>query len=338
MKLALLLYPHQNIRYRASLLQIAGEEARLVLHALGIGMDVVSETIGGAQFLTFETKRQMSEHDMQMLWQIASVYMIFSMDDKQLLPLPSQAPDYIGEDLPLLLKYKGKTNEMFTDSMLTMALAASDYCRHLDAQLIVCDPMAGKGTTPLLALRRGFHGIGIEIVKANVDEMAAYMDRYFEYHRIKYKHQQSSLTVRGKNGGLQHKWIFSDSADHFKDGDTRSLRMICGDTRNALAYLKSSSVHLMVTDLPYGVQTGTAGKEDGLLGTVSMALPGWFDTLKPGGVLCMSFNTHTIRRDALIAAIQETGFAVVDTGNLEHWVEQAIERDVVIAKKERVQE
>ena len=199
----------------------------------------------------------------------------------------------------------------------------------------------GKMWNPVRLLLMGGYAFGkmaVEIVKANVDEMAAYMDRYFEYHRIKYKHQQSSLTVRGKNGGLQHKWIFSDSADHFKDGDTRSLRMICGDTRNALAYLKSSSVHLMVTDLPYGVQTGTAGKEDGLLGTVSMALPGWFDTLKPGGVLCMSFNTHTIRRDALIEAIQETGFAVVDTGNLEHWVEQAIERDVVIAKKERVQE
>jgi tRNA G10 N-methylase Trm11 len=198
--------------------------------------------------------------------------------------------------------------------------------------------MAGKGTTPLLALRRGFHGIGIEISKASVEEMAAYMDRYFEYHRIKFKHQQSSLTVRGKNGGLQHKWVFSDTTEHFKDGDTRSLRMICGDTRNTLAYLKSTSVHIMVTDLPYGVQTGTAGKEDGILGTVSMALPGWYDTLKSGGVLCMSFNTHTIRRDALVQTVHHAGFTVIETENLEHWVEQAIERDVLIAKKERMQE
>ena len=35
--------------------------------------------------------------------------------------------------------------------------------------------------------------------------------------------------------------------------------MICGDTRDALALLRAGSVHLMVTDIPYGVQKGTAG-------------------------------------------------------------------------------
>ncbi|MBQ8094544.1 MAG: hypothetical protein IJ242_13375 [Clostridia bacterium] len=333
MKLALLLYPHSNIRYRASLLQIASEETRLVLRSLGLVSDVAAEEIGGAQFLTFDSGRLLTEREMKMIWQLSSVYMIFLMEDGRILPLESQAPDYIDEDLPLLLKYKGKTNEMFTDSMLTMALASSDFSRNFDAQLVICDPMAGKGTTPLLALRRGFHGIGIEIGRNNVDELAAYMDRYFEFHRIKYKHQQTSLTVRGKNGGTQHKWVFSDSAAHFKDGDTRSFRMICGDTRNALAFLKSGTVHLMVTDLPYGVQTGTAGRDDGLLGTVSQALPGWFDVIRPGGVLCMSFNTHTIRRELLVSETEKAGFSVVETGSLEHWVEQAIERDLVIAKK-----
>ena len=47
----------------------------------------------------------------------------------------------------------------------------------------------------------------------------------------------------------------------------------------------------------------------------------------------MSFNTHTIRRELLVSETEKAGFSVVETGSLEHWVEQAIERDLVIAKK-----
>ena len=324
MKLALLLYPHQNIRYRASLMQIAREETRLVFRALGIETEVRPEQIGGAPFLVCETMHTLSRRELGLLWHLSSVYMIFEMDGDRLVPLADARPDYIGEDLPYLLKYKGKTNEMFTDSMLTMALAASDFSRNYDAQLNVLDPLAGKGTTLLLALRRGYHGIGIEVSKSCVEELAGYMNRYFEFHKMKYKVQKSSLTVYGKSGGTQYKWLFSDSAEHFKDGDTRSLRMICGDTRNAEAFLKSE---------PYGIQMGTAGKTDGILSTVSASLPGWHAVLKTGGVLCMSFNTHTVRRDSLTGRLAECGFSVVETGPLAHWVEQAIERDLILARK-----
>ncbi len=334
MKLALLLYPHQNIRYRASLLQIALEETKLVFSALGVETEIDSKKLGGSQFLFCLPVRPLSRWEMGFLWHLSSVYMIFEMNENALVPLDDQRPDYIGEDLPYLLKYKGKTNEMFTDSMLTMALAASDFSHNYDAQLTVLDPLAGKGTTLLLALRRGYHGIGIEVSKSCVEELAGYMNRYFEFHKMKYKYQKSSLTVYGKNGGIQHKWLFSDSADHFRDGDTRSMRMICGDTRNTASFIKTGSVHLLVTDLPYGVQMGTAGKTDGILDTVSSAVPGWYSVLKKGGCLCMSFNTHTVHRDVLAGRLAECGFSVVDTGTLAHWVEQAIERDLIIARKD----
>ncbi|MBR1708392.1 MAG: hypothetical protein IJ719_06140 [Clostridia bacterium] len=334
MKLALLLYPHQNIRYRPSLLQIAEGETKMIMNAMEVSFSLTREMIGGAQFLIIETEKEMSRGELAQIWQCASMYMLFECVGEEMRPLPSMRLQYIGEDLPYLLKYKGKTNEMFTDSMITMGVCCSDFARVFDSQLIVCDPMAGKGTTPMLAIKRGYHGVGIEIGKSNVEEVTGYMNRYFEFHKIKYKHQATSLTVRGKNGGTQHKWVFSDSNAHFKDGDTRSFRMICGDTRNAMAYLKGNSVHLMVTDLPYGVQTGTAGKEDGLFATVSKALPEWFACIKPGGTLCMSFNTHTIRRDNLVSEGIRAGFTHVETGEMNHWVEQAIERDLIVLKKE----
>lgn len=263
--------------------------------------------MGGAMFLTFEAAK-LTERDMRMLSQLASVYMLFEMEDGKLTTLERTHPNYVGEDLPALLKYKGKTNEMFTDTMLTMALAASAFMPVHDSQLVVCDPMAGRGTTLMLALRRGYHGVGIEIGKADVKEAADYMTRYLEFHRIKYKRTDSALTVRGQVGGRENKFVFSDSAEHFKDGDTRTLRLICGDTREAEALLKPNSVHLMVTDAPYGVQKGTAGRQDSIGGTIAAALPGWLDVLKSGGVLAMSFNTHVTRREGLVRLFEKAGF------------------------------
>lgn len=332
MTYAFLLYPHANIRYRQSLLQLAVQELSMTLSALGREAEVVPQKMGGAMFLTFEAAK-LTERDMRMLSQLASVYMLFEMEDGKLTTLERTHPNYVGEDLPALLKYKGKTNEMFTDTMLTMALAASAFMPVHDSQLVVCDPMAGRGTTLMLALRRGYHGVGIEIGKADVKEAADYMTRYLEFHRIKYKRTDSALTVRGQVGGRENKFVFSDSAEHFKDGDTRTLRLICGDTREAEALLKPNSVHLMVTDAPYGVQKGTAGRQDSIGGTIAAALPGWFDVLKSGGVLAMSFNTHVTRREGLVRLFEKEGFEIVQTANLEHWVEQAISRDVILARK-----
>ena len=332
MTYAFLLYPHANIHYRQSLLQLAVQELSMTLSALGREAEVVPQKMGGAMFLTFEAAK-LTERDMRMLSQLASVYMLFEMEDGKLTTLERTHPNYVGEDLPALLKYKGKTNEMFTDTMLTMALAASAFMPVHDSQLVVCDPMAGRGTTLMLALRRGYHGVGIEIGKADVKEAADYMTRYLEFHRIKYKRTDSALTVRGQVGGRENKFVFSDSAEHFKDGDTRTLRLICGDTREAEALLKPNSVHLMVTDAPYGVQKGTAGRQDSIGGTIAAALPGWFDVLKSGGVLAMSFNTHVTRREGLVRLFEKAGFEIVQTANLEHWVEQAISRDVILARK-----
>ena len=332
MTYAFLLYPHANIRYRQSLLQLAVQELSMTLSALGREAKVVPQKMGGAMFLTFEAAK-LTERDMRMLSQLASVYMLFEMEDGKLTTLERTHPNYVGEDLPALLKYKGKTNEMFTDTMLTMALAASAFMPVHDSQLVVCDPMAGRGTTLMLALRRGYHGVGIEIGKADVKEAADYMTRYLEFHRIKYKRTDSALTVRGQVGGRENKFVFSDSAEHFKDGDTRTLRLICGDTREAEALLKPNSVHLMVTDAPYGVQKGTAGRQDSIGGTIAAALPGWVDVLKSGGVLAMSFNTHVTRREGLVRLFEKAGFEIVQTANLEHWVEQAISRDVILARK-----
>ena len=114
-----LLYPHQNVRYRQSLEVIAKAELSMTLAALGRGGEVELVRMGGAAFLAFEAER-LTQRDVRMLSQISGVYVMFTEQDAQLTPMEPDHPQYIGEDLPALLKYKGKTNEMFTDAMITM--------------------------------------------------------------------------------------------------------------------------------------------------------------------------------------------------------------------------
>lgn len=332
MQYAFLLYPHQNVRYRQSLVQLGEQELAMTLAALGHPCGVARCEMGGASFLTFEAEG-LTARDMRMLSQLGCVYVMFSRWEGGLSPLESLHPAYVGEDFPALLKYKGKTNEMFTDTMLTMALAAGGFMDAHDSALTVCDPMAGRGTTLMLALRRGYHAVGIEVGKGDVKEACDYIARYLEFHRIKHKRAERALTVRGQAGGRETAFTFADTAEHFKAGDTRTLRMILGDTRDALALLRAQSVHLMVTDLPYGVQKGTAGKQDSILGTLQGALPGWHGAFKRGGVLAMSFNTYVTRRADLERLCTQAGFDIVQTADLAHWVEQAIRRDVILARR-----
>ena len=332
MKYAFLIYPHQNVRYRASLLMLAKHELSLTLRGLGHVCEVNEEAMGGAAFLTFEAP-EFDARERRMLSQLASVYMMFTREGGLLAPMDSLHPEYVSEDLPALLKYKGKTNEMFTDAMLTMALAVSGFMDRHDTPLTVCDPMAGRGTTLMLALRRGYHAAGIEIGRGEVKEAADYVTRYLEYHRIKHKKSEHSLTVQGKGGAREVRFAFSDTPENFKAGDTRLLRMICGDTRDAAALLKPQSVHLIVTDAPYGVQKGTAGRQDSIGGTLSAAMAGWHSILKPGGALALSFKTYVTKRARLEEMLVRAGFCMADAPSMEHWVEQAINRDVILAVK-----
>ena len=86
MTYAFLLYPHANIRYRQSLLQLAVQELSMTLSALGREAEVVPQKMGGAMFLTFEAAK-LTERDMRMLSQLASVYMLFEMEDGKLTTL-----------------------------------------------------------------------------------------------------------------------------------------------------------------------------------------------------------------------------------------------------------
>jgi hypothetical protein len=55
--------------------------------------------------------------------------------------------------------------------------------------------------------------------------------------------------------------------------------------------------------------------------------------LQPGGAIGMSWNTHVASRAAAAEVLSANGFKVHDYDGFEHWVDQAITRDIVVARK-----
>jgi hypothetical protein len=66
------------------------------------------------------------------------------------------------------------------------------------------------------------------------------------------------------------------------------------------------------------------------------AAPAWARALRPGGALGISWNTHVARREDAASALADAGLEVLDSAvyrAFRHRVDQAITRDIVIARK-----
>jgi len=338
LRYALLLKPHANVRYRQSLEKLAKIELECMLQAWGLEDAVVSvQEMAGEPFLTFETE-QMTEAAWKEISRHSSICLAAQVGEGDaLLPLVRHVQGVLPDDLPHVLKYKGKTNADFTYLMLHCAKAASTFAQ-TDAPLRVLDPMCGKATTLFCAMCEGNNAVGIETDLKSLQEADAYYARFLKLHRLKHKRIEQSRTL--PKGGSAHSVTFEAAADAqaMKQGETVSLEMLNGDAARAAEMVKPNSCHLIVSDLPYGVQH--APKENGGMSALSRLLkrvaPGCVKALKPGGAVVFSFNLNTLRRKEVEQVLAEAGLDVLTEGpyaDFSHWVEQAVDRDVVIARK-----
>lgn len=332
MQYALLLWPHANIRYMASLEKLAMNELICLLRSIGTNAQPRLEKLGGAPFLLFDSPA-LSSGALQKLCCHSSMYMLCEKKDGALYPLMPEFPWVLSGDIAEILKYKGKTNAAFTMLMLNCARSASAF--HAQSEpLTVLDPLCGKGTTLFCALRHGDHAIGIEMDKKDLKECGDFFAKYLQLYRLKHKRTLSSLTLQKGRSAPKTSFVFSPE----ELLSTRTLDLIQGDTLDAALMLKPQSVHLITADLPYGVQHAPEGgaKQKGFVPLLEKALPGWKNVLKPGGAMALSFNTFTLKKDELVCALEKAGFTVMTDapyGDFEHYVEQAVNRDLVIAVK-----
>ena len=330
------LTPHANIRYREAQVKLGQAELACLLKRLGISADISPCTVGGVSFLRFEADA-LTDAQLSSLSMHSAALMICEQHGELLKPLNKVSHDYLTADLAEVLKYKGKTSAVFTHMMINCAWAASDFFGQ-EAPITVLDPMCGKGTTCFVALQQGMNAIGVDIDNRDLKECADYFERYMQYHRMKHKLDQSSRTVR-KHAVPAAVYTIADTKEHFKEGDTRTLSLFLGDTGLTGELCKKSPAHLLVADLPYGVQHAPQdGKRtETFMQVMKRALPQWKDAVRKGGAVALSFNTLTLKKADLVQLLSDAGFTPLTEApydDFEHFVEQAVNRDFVVARKD----
>ena len=323
MRYSLLLWPHANARYEEAMRAPLAAEANCILSSFGIDCNCTYNRLYGVNALCFECEELPGEA-MEALRAHSHMFWLCRETEAGPVPVCGAREACVGEDLPLVLKYKGKTNERFTSMLINLALYASDFAK--EDRILLCDPMCGKGTTLFLALNRGFDAFGTDIDKKDAAETVDYFKKYLQMHRVKHKFTGESQTVKGSpavgvssfdvNGALTLKYAVSDAALLDKVFTKRRADII-------------------VSDLPYGIQHAPGGLKsfEELLRSV---LPACRAMLKEGGALAFSFNSLTLPRETVLKEMEKAGLKPLRGGdweNMSHWVEQAVVRDVAVCRR-----
>ena len=336
MKYCMLLWPHANVRYQNESLKLAQSELQLMLDVFAPEAEIC---VGGQMnlpALEIVLPTEMPTELMRAMRRHSLMYALFEECDDGLMRLiASRADAYVGADLPGVLKYKGKTNELFLQLLINAALYSGGFARSDDA-LNLLDPMCGRGTSLFAAANYGWNTAGTDVDKNDLAEAEKFLKRYFEYHHMKYTFARGSRTLAGSAGrnAPAMRFEFSDCAQGFKRGDTRTMQLVLSDAADARAIFGKEKFHAVVCDLPYGVQhAGVGGSVETLL---KKALPAWREALKKGGTVALSFNAQTLKREKVRALLSEAGFEVKTGGTYDeftHWVEQAVTRDIAVGRR-----
>ena len=289
--------------------------------------------MGGSRFLTIEC-RELSESEIAFLSGHSSFVFMAENKGGLLRPLPVPFSGYLPEDLPEVLKYKGKTSASFTRMMINTAASLSAF-RQIETPLTFFDPVCGKGTGCFCAAEAGMNAIGLDLDRKDIREAADYFSRYLKLHKLKHEQHERSETASRQSVPLTE-FVFADTKDHFRSGDCRFLRLACADTMESPALFRKAKAHIIAADLPYGVQHApqAGSRPDTLQHFLSRVLPVWKSVLAPGGVIALSFNTLTLPSADVREALTRAGFRLpvhdIFSG-LKHEVEQAVVRDVIFA-------
>lgn len=327
-----LLNQHANIRYREAVGRLGQAELEFMLKGLGFHSAVRLETLGGANFLTFECE-PLSPDQMRLLARHSSAVFFAERIGETLKPLNRPDPDRFPADLPEVLKYKGKTSPAFTKMMMNIALSLTPFMADKEP-CTVFDPLCGKATTAFCAIEWGMNAVGLDLDRKDLREASDYFERCLKIHLLKHTVDKGSLTV-GKRSVPETRFTVARDKEEMKTGDVRTLQLLEGDTALADALMKKHPAHILVADLPYGIQHAPqAGQHPESFGALlNRAMPSWFRALKPGGAVALSFNTLTVPTPTVIHSLENAGFSCVATPCLRHEVEQAVVRDAVFAVK-----
>ena len=343
---AILQNPGHNRVYYNLAGEMAQAELKIAVTKLSHpAKDVEIINLAGIRYLSFSIEEKLSEEDLILISRLSFFFALYEIvevdDDRALKPIQQAEYNHIDEKISSLMKYQGKTNELFTRMMINVAMLSSDF---ENEAMDLLDPVSGKGTTLFEALVYGMNAYGVELDPNAVHEASTFFKKYIQTERYKYSLDERRVAGANKTEAVFMKeFSFARSKEEFKNpAFQRRLGLICGTTTQLSKYFKKKSFHLIVGALPYGISHGhTVGKTlsggtRNPAGLLEASLPHWKQVLKPGGVVVVAWNSFTKSRKALTEIFASNGFEVFSDEpytSFEHMVDKSIKRDILVAKK-----
>ncbi|MCL1830273.1 MAG: hypothetical protein FWG21_02460 [Oscillospiraceae bacterium] len=345
MDYAILLSQHHNRVYYESSKALSLAEFQIVSAKLKSDCSQIEiKSISGIDYLTFHTAESLTEQDIETISRLSfafSLYELRPIDSQNWLrPIEMIKLDFVDESIGSMLKYTGKTNELFTRMMINIAYFSLNHTEEIK----LLDPVAGKGTTLFEGLVKGFDVYGIEIADKVVNESYLFMKRFLEDAR--YKYEYTKLRVSGPNRSftaVRHTFVTAPTKVAFKNQETKTIEFIAGNSLYANSYHKRGFFDIIAGDLPYGVQHGnvTNEKQSALTRNpyelLKHCLPVWVELLKDGGVIVLAWNCNTLSRSSITELFSANGLTPIEQKaylQLQHRVDSAIVRDVIVATKQ----
>jgi len=310
--------------------------------------DAEPTRIAGVPYVVFDA--DLGDDDLTLLGDVSTAMALFERDGDALRPVELPRRDRFDDDLLTILKYAGKTNELFTKMLLNVTVW-SMAPRPDGRPLRVLDPMCGRGTTLNQVLMNGWHAAGLDVDAKDFDAYAAFLRTWLQHKRLKHTADTTPVRRDGTRLGRRFRAEIGTSLDDWKAGRTLTVDYVNADTLHTRAVHRAGSVDAVVTDAPYGVQHGArhgGGRGGGRGGRLARnpldllreAVPVWAQVLRPGGAMGMAWNTHVAARDEALAVLAAAGLEPLDDlpyRGFEHRVDQAIRRDVLVARRRAVE-
>lgn len=307
MRVRILISPLAKAAYFDAVLDVARAELAACGFEAG---EVVSA--GGMEFLEVEV----DEGALAGLSRFSFVQGLFAEDGEALLPLDQAADFKFPEAMVYGQKYQGKTNELVTQLAINIGLANMSTT---SKQVTLLDPMAGRGTTLMWALRYGFDARGVEIDDKSTEMFHAHIKKQSKLARLKHRTESGRLGKVKKQGKFE-RFTF----------DGQKLTMVNGDSRLD-DWTENRRFDLIVTDLPYGIQHKGDEKRSPL-SVVEDCAPHWAVSLKEGGAMVLIFNEYQTKRRALVSMFEAEGLEVQDF-TAPHRMSESIIRDLIVFRR-----
>jgi hypothetical protein len=321
--------PQRSTQYTALASQLAPHE--IELSPLGRHIrSITPVTLSGQAYLKCDLTAPLDEFSVREFGWLAMTSAFFlyyerldEYDGPFLKPIETHFTPLFPPDLVMTRRYQGKTNELFTHFLCNLARFSSDFSDQPWTELRLFDPLAGGGTTLFTGLVLGTDVAGVEHNKKNMHSTAVFLKQYTKEQRIPCAVKEERLKKLNAK-----RWRFM-----LGENPSRQCFLAKGETAQSAELIAGfKKPHLIVADLPYGIQ------HKGVLETLlTEALPVWASLLLPGGAMAFSWDSTRFPRTEMIALVESASSLNIlndpPYNHLAHRVDRVIkQRDVLIAR------